>query len=260
MSCFCVPCLGDYSRRIVRPWLFWLQLLLLGFAAVPAPAADQVVISEFLASNSNGLRDEDGDYSDWIELFNSGVTPVALGGWFLTDTASDLAKWSFPPTNMAPGGFLVVFASGKDRRVPGAPLHTRFSLSASGEYLALVRPDGTIASEFAPVFPPQVPDISYGIGQNLQVTALVSNASPAQVYFPSNSSLGSSWLAADFDDTGWRRATNGVGYETYVNGFAIKNIRANLGVCDLTTADSVLATPSLQGSVFNVTRSTVNFV
>src|SRR5262249_42207150 len=52
----------------------------------------------------------------------------------------------------------------------------------------------------------------------------------------------------------------GVGYETYVSGFAIKNIRANLGVCDLATADSVLASPSLQGSVFSVTRSTVNFV
>src|SRR5881394_115362 len=198
MSCFCVPCLGDYSRRIVRPWLFWLQLLLLGFAAVPAPAADQVVISEFLASNSNGLRDEDGDYSDWIELFNSGVTPVALGGWFLTDTASDLAKWSFPPTNMAPGGFLVVFASGKDRRVPGAPLHTRFSLSAGGEYLALIRPDGGIATEFSPVFPEQFPNVSYGLGQDLRVTTLVSSANPAQVLIPADGALGNTWWATGF--------------------------------------------------------------
>ena len=241
-------------------WLFALSLTLILGGVGDGVAAQTLIISEFMASNSAGLQDEDGDRPDWIEIFNTGTNAVNAAGWSLTDSSDDLTKWTFPATNIPPGAFLVVFASGKDRRVPGAPLHSRFSLSASGEYLALVRPDGTIASEFAPVFPPQVPDISYGIGQNLLVTALVSNASPAQVYFPSNSSLGSSWLAADFDDTGWRRATNGVGYETYVGGFAIKNIRANLGVCDLTTADSVLATPSLQGSVFNVTRSTVNFV
>jgi hypothetical protein len=260
MSCCCVPCLGDYSRRIVRLWLFWLQLLLLGFAAAPAPAADQVVISEFLASNSNGLRDEDGDYSDWIELFNSGVTPVNLGGWFLTDTASDLAKWSFPPTNIAPGGFLVVFASGKDRRVPGAPLHTRFSLSASGEYLALVRPDGSIASEFGPTYPEQFPNVSYGIGQNLLVTRLVSTTDPATLLIPPDGTLGTIWTNPGFDDSGWLRATNGVGYENSVPGFAIKNIGANVGVCDLGTADSVLATPSMQAAVFTQTRNVVNFV
>src|SRR5439155_23661552 len=82
----------------------------------------------------------------------------------LTDDANDLTKWRFPATNLDAGGFLVVFASGKDRRVAGAPLHTRFKLSAAGEYLALTEPDGvTIATEFAPKYPRQMPDVSFGI-------------------------------------------------------------------------------------------------
>src|SRR5262249_62316901 len=72
---------------------------------------------------------------------------------FPTRRSSDLR---FPSTNVPPNGFLIVFASGKNRVVPGAPLHANFSLNASGEYLALVKPDGvTIAREFAPRFPEQ---------------------------------------------------------------------------------------------------------
>src|SRR5262245_42778506 len=103
--------------------------------------AENVTITEFSASNSSGLRDEDGDYSDWIEIFNGGSTTVNLGGWFLTDAPGNLTKWRFPATNVAPNGFLIVFASGKNRVVAGAPLHANFSLNASGEYLALVLPD-----------------------------------------------------------------------------------------------------------------------
>ena len=123
-------------------------------AASLGQAAETVVISEFMASNHGTLLDEDGDTSDWIEIFNSGTNNVNLGGWFLTDDAANLNKWMFPATNLPPNTFLIVFASGKDRAVAGAPLHTSFNLSSSGEYLALVHPDGlTIATEFAPAFP-----------------------------------------------------------------------------------------------------------
>ena len=123
-------------------------------------------ISEFMASNTRTLADENGDYSDWIEIYNPNPTPVSLDGWFLTDSTNDLTKWRFPATNIAGGGFLVVFASQKDRRTPGTRLHTNFRLSAEGEYLALVRDDGnTIASEFQPVFPSQVPNVSFGFAQ-----------------------------------------------------------------------------------------------
>lgn len=136
-----------------------LALLLL---AVNAPA--QVIISEFLASNQSVLADEDGEFSDWIELHNSGASPVNLDGWYLTDNNNNPTKWRLPGTNLAANGYLIVFASSKNRAVPGSPLHTSFALSAGGEYLGLIQPDGqTVASHFSPAFPEQVQDISYGV-------------------------------------------------------------------------------------------------
>lgn len=123
-------------------------------------------ISEVMSSNTRTLADETGAFSDWVEIYNPAVTPLNLEGWYLTDSASDLKKWRLPATNIAAGRFLVVFASGNDRRLPGATLHANFQLSASGEYLGLVRPDGvTVASEYRPSLPQQLPDVSYGVIQ-----------------------------------------------------------------------------------------------
>src|SRR5947208_15073369 len=113
-----------------------------------------------MASNTRTLADECGVYEDWIEIYNPSGVAVNLDGWYLTDSAGNLTKWRFPGTNLAGGSFLVVFASGNDRRVPGARLHTSFRLSAGGEYLGLVKPDDvTIVSEFSPVFPHHRPDL-----------------------------------------------------------------------------------------------------
>lgn len=132
------------------------------FFLAPGPAGAQVVVSEFMAANATGLQDEDGDYSDWIEIHNAGGTPVELDGWHLTDAETNLTRWTFPATHLPAGGFLVVFASGKDRTAPN--LHAGFSLATEGEYLALVRPDGTtIEHSYAPAYPGQFPDISYGL-------------------------------------------------------------------------------------------------
>src|SRR5947207_7744228 len=89
----------------------------------PVRAPGEVILSEFMASNAHSLVDEDGQASDWIEIQNLGPEPVNLLNWSLTDAAADLTKWRFPATNLNAGSFLVVFASGKNRRVPGAPLH-----------------------------------------------------------------------------------------------------------------------------------------
>ena len=146
------------------------------FLSQPAFSAEPVFISEFLAANDGGLLDEDNESSDWIEIYNSGGTTANLAGWYLTDDALNLTKWQFPATNLLANDFLIVFASGKDRAVAGAPLHANFSLSSVGEYLALVKPDGvSIASEFAPVFPPQYDNVSYGVGQNITVTRFIQS-------------------------------------------------------------------------------------
>src|ERR1041384_7212689 len=139
--------------------------LLLGFFAFTAGlhAADNVVITEFMAKNQTGIVDEDGSNEDWIEIYNNGTNTVDLLNWSLTDSSGNLTKWRFPSTNIDPGRFLIVWASGKNRRNAGAPLHTSFKLDPNpGEYLALVRPDFSIASQYAPTYPPQAQDISYG--------------------------------------------------------------------------------------------------
>ncbi|MDA7865423.1 CotH kinase family protein [Akkermansiaceae bacterium] len=137
---------------------FVILVLLWTFPATAAP-----VISEFMASNETTLSDEDGDFPDWIEIFNPEGVPVDLAGYYLTDDSQVLNRWVFPSTMLGPGEWLVVFASGKDRDV--GELHTDFKLSAGGEYLALVSPDGsTVVTDFGDRYPPQFEDGSYGAG------------------------------------------------------------------------------------------------
>src|ERR1039458_2196835 len=103
-------------------------LFLIVFLSLPAIA--QVRITEFMASNTSTLADEDGDFSDWIELQNTASNSVSLLNWALTDSSGNPGKWRFPATNMPPKSFLIVFASGKNRAMNGAPLHTNFKLGA----------------------------------------------------------------------------------------------------------------------------------
>lgn len=105
----------------MKPLLIFLLFVSLAGSGLIHVRAE-VVISELLASNDNGLQDEDGDTSDWIEIHNATSSAVSLAGWRLTDDPDNPAKWTFPATNLPPGGFLVVFASGKNRIVPGFPL------------------------------------------------------------------------------------------------------------------------------------------
>ncbi len=122
------------------------------------------LVSEFLAINNGVLQDEDGQYSDWIEIHNPTPAPVDLAGWHLTDDPAALEKWTFPEMTLAPDEYLVVFASDKNRTDPAGELHANFKLSGGGEYLALVRPDGvTVSHDYAPAFPPQTADVSYGL-------------------------------------------------------------------------------------------------
>ena len=109
-------------------------------AATPGPdpeelsrGAGQVVISEFMEKNRATLRDEDGDFSDWIELWNQSGETVELTGWNISDRENRLG-WTIPEMSLEPGERIILFASGKDRQ--GDELHTDFSLSGDeGVYL-----------------------------------------------------------------------------------------------------------------------------
>ncbi|MBI5385503.1 MAG: lamin tail domain-containing protein [Verrucomicrobia bacterium] len=125
--------------------------------------AGHLVISEFLADDQSILADEEGEFSGWIEIHNPTSVAVNLGGYFLTDDATQPQKWAFPSVDLAPAAYLVVFASGKDRTNGAAPLHTNFKLDNGGEHLALVGPGPALVHAFAPAYPPQRADISYGL-------------------------------------------------------------------------------------------------
>ena len=246
------------------PWIsriikFRCALLLLAVAAIPfAHAQEDVTITEFLASNVGGLVDEDGDSSDWIELYNASSNAVNLAGWYLTDDFNDLTQWAFPSTNIAAKGFLIVFASAKDRVVAGAPLHTSFSLDDEGEYLALVRPDGvTIATEFTPQFPAQRANYSYGIAQNIIVTRLITNTHRLKLLVPTNGLLSTTWTGALFDDSAWSNGTNGVGYD--ISGFSVTNYKANIIVDNLAKAQGVTTNAAQRSSVVATNAGVINY-
>jgi len=138
-----------------------------------------VFINEFLASNSASILDEDQDYSDFIELHNNGEASVSLSGFYLTDDANELTKWQLPAVDIDAGGYLLIYASGKDKSDPSGPLHTNFKLSRGGEYLGLVATDGvTVLDDFSPEFPEQFEDVSYGTWAGDEETVNFLHPSP----------------------------------------------------------------------------------
>ena len=149
-----MPVFGNPAPKLMAAALGVLCLLP-GMKAAP-------MISEFMASNTKTIADQDGAFADWVEITNPGPTSANLGGWYLTDKAGNLTKWQIPAVTLAPGGYLVIFCSSKNYTNPAQPLATNFNLAAAGGYVALVGPDGkTVASSYK--FPVQYADISYGV-------------------------------------------------------------------------------------------------
>src|SRR5687768_10849445 len=165
-------------------------------------SAANLVISEFMAANSDVLADGDGRFSDWIEVHNAGGTAVNLSDYRLTDAQGDLERWAFPSRMINPGEYLVVFASAPSDGSggtlnnyvdAGGHLHTNFSLDADGEYLALAYEDPithilSVVHEYEPEFPPQRSDISYGIAQIANELAYITPGAAAQTIVPTDGS------------------------------------------------------------------------
>ncbi len=137
---------------------FFILILISFFSGITL--FSQPGINEFMSSNNITISDEDGDFSDWIEIYYGGNKTISLAGYGLSDTYEEPFRWVFPDITMFPGQYLIVWASGKDRANPGNPLHTNFSIKAEGEVLLLTSPGGTLVSEVLPVHVPA--DLSFG--------------------------------------------------------------------------------------------------
>ncbi|MBO4602648.1 MAG: CotH kinase family protein [Salinivirgaceae bacterium] len=139
------------------------KIQLLALAVLTATAANaQIVINEYCA-NSTKFRDEYGGSSDWIELLNTSSADVNLEGWHLSDKADKLDKWTFPAVTIKAGGYLKVFASGRDitKVVEGKYLHTNFNISSEGEAFFLSNASGKIVHQTDTLVVPN--DISRGL-------------------------------------------------------------------------------------------------
>ena len=171
-------------------------------------------IAEFQAINNSTLQDEDGDFTDWIEIRNPRDEPVNLDGWHLTDNNDDLRKWRFPEVSIPASEEIIVFASNKDRANPVGELHTNFRLSGRGEYLALVEPDGiTVSHAFTTEFPAQIADRSFGQAPGRNVTELITRGSPVKAHVPFSGELGETWTSPSFDDADWSTGLTAVGFQ-----------------------------------------------
>jgi hypothetical protein len=183
-----------------------------------------LVISEFMATNTDTIMDGDGESSDWLEIYNPTDTSISLDGWYLTDDDANLTKWQFPNgLDIGPGQFLIIFASEKTFELypynypyldPAGYYHTNFNLDKNpGEYLALVSPDGrSVVHEYAPRYPEQLPDVSYGLEQ--YATTLVATGASASYHVPTSTDaiLSSSWIELDFDDSEWDIGQTSIGF------------------------------------------------
>lgn len=207
---------GCLTQAIHRLWIEALetrQLL----------AANEPYISEFLADNQHGLLDSFNNFADWIEIHNPG-TRQDLGGWALTDSTDPTQRWTFPAnTWIEAGQYLLVFASG--RNIQTEPeLHTSFKLEKSGEYLALVRPDGSVASEYAPVFPRQVEDVSYGLGApSSSVGTLLAAGAGGRAFVAASAGPAADWATSSFNESGWFPASTGLGFDASA-GFTVRMV------------------------------------
>jgi hypothetical protein len=111
-----------------------------------------------MASNDATQADQDGEFDDWIELYNNSGSAIDLEGYFLSDDADELMKWSFPAgSSIASNGYLIIWAD-DDEEQDG--LHTNFKLSAAAEAVFLVDADGNIVDEVSYV--DQITDTSFG--------------------------------------------------------------------------------------------------
>jgi len=241
--------------------LLFVALVCLLAPQSPANAASPIVISEFMASNitngfpaniATGLRDDFGEFSDWIEIRNVTTTNVNLLNWGLTDSPDDPTPWRFPSTNLSGGGLMIVFATGRNRATPGAALHTDFRLAGDGEYLALVEPDGTIATQFSPAYPPQVPNVSYGFGVLSSNLTLVATNAAGSLRVPANGSDGTNWTFAGYDDSAWTAAINGIGYGA-VPGIATDVVASMLNI----NASAYLRLPFTMTDPSNIVQLTL---
>ena len=116
-----------------------------------------VVINEFMADNESTVQDEQGEYEDWVELYNNSDEDVSLNGYHLSDNSLDLDKWQLPNITIAANSYVTIWL---DKDLDQGDLHADVKLSSGGEELVLSDGDLNIVDIVS--FGAQQPDVSVG--------------------------------------------------------------------------------------------------
>ena len=163
---------------------------------LPTP---KIRINEIHAANLDGLKDEDGDAEDWVEIWNYGDTSVRLLGWTLTDDSTQPEQWAFPDMTINAGSRLVVFASGKNRseNTFGSRLHTNFKLGSNGETISLFKAESPPHLVDSMSYPEQRNNISFGYVNDLDSLGYFQSPTPGQPN--KNASFLGVWPEPDFN-------------------------------------------------------------
>ena len=150
------------SNPMRKLGIVWVILSSLCVCSWGQDAGLSLVINELMASNGACCADPQGEFDDWIEIYNPDRRTVDLGGFYLTDKLSEPTKWQFPVgmphlTRITSKQYLIVWADGD----MAAGLHAGFKLNAEGEAVALFAPDGVTLIDVI-AFPAQDASFSYG--------------------------------------------------------------------------------------------------
>lgn len=122
--------------------------------------SQDLYINEMMSANQNFLLDEDGDDSDWLEIFNSGDETILLKDYYLTDDETNINKWQFPNVDIKPNEYLVVYCSNKNKRNSKSNLHTNFAINNEGENIILSK-NGEVVDLLPAIA--LLPNTSYGV-------------------------------------------------------------------------------------------------
>jgi hypothetical protein len=178
----------------------------------------QVVINEVSNRNYKQFADENGDYNDWIELYNSGIKEVNLNGWALNDSKKDYEKWKFGNTVIPSGKFLLIQASGKNRNLLVGATNWESAVLPGNDFSYLIPDSSTPANWYQPEFNDSLWAIGkagFGYGDDDDQTVVPEQTLSVflrkKFIVPDTSAILTGVFHADYDD----------GFIAYLNGVKI---------------------------------------
>jgi hypothetical protein len=144
-------------KKYIIPTCFILLIILFSCEKTKDQPVGDVVINEVMPINSSTAADQNGEYDDWIELYNITDESIDISGYYLSDKTSNILKWQIPAgTTITGNGYLIIWADEDSTQVG---LHSNFKLSSEGEVVVLSKSDGSILDEI--IFPAQTLELSY---------------------------------------------------------------------------------------------------